>query len=127
MSGGGPLESITLNNRRFPVDGEVNAMISLSGFTNEVKPNGDGKSFRIVKTAKTAKAKAIPIIIDNSRGDMEFIQEIMDSADPVPFFATEVDGTVWEGEVMISGDPEKSAKEGTMEIEVHGDIGRQGA
>lgn len=127
MTGGGPLESITIKKRRFPVDGEINAMLSLGGFTNEVKPNGDGQTFRIVKTAKTAKLKAIPIIIDNSRGDMEFIQEIMDDPEPVDCFATEVDGTVWEGSVTIAGDPEKSTKEGTMEIEVHGSFNRQGA
>jgi len=126
MATGGPLESVTLNNRRFPVDGEVNAMISLPGFINEVKPNGDFQSFRIIKTAKSGKAKSIPIIIDNARGDTEFIQEIMDSLEPVPFFATETDGTVWEGSVMIVGDPEKSTKEATMEIEIHGIIKRQG-
>jgi len=126
MASGGPLESITINNRRFPVDGEVNAMLSHAGFTNEIKPNGDGTS-RIVKTAKTAKLKAVPIVIDNSRGDMEFIQEIMDSHEFVPCFANEVDGTVWEGSVMIAGDPEKSIKESTMEIEVHGSLNRQGA
>ena len=126
MGAGGPLESITIDNRRFPVDGEVNAMLSLGGFTNEIKPNGDGTS-RIVKTAKTAKLKAVPIVMDNGRGDMEFIQNVMDSHEFVPFFATEVDGTVWEGNVMISGDPEKSAKESTMEIEVHGSLNRQGA
>lgn len=124
---GGPLESVTINSRRFPVDGEANAMISLGGFTNEVKPNGDGKTYRIVKTAKNAKIKSIPIVVDSARGDVEFIQAIQDSFEPVPFFATEVDGTVWEGDVMIAGDPEKSAKEGTMEIEVNGNIKRQGA
>jgi hypothetical protein len=127
MSAGGPLESVTINSRRFPVDGEANAMISLAGFTNEVKPNGDGKTYRIVKTAKNSKIKSIPIVVDNARGDVEFIQDIMNSFEPVPFFATEVDGTVWEGDVMISGDPEKSSKESTMEIEVHGNIKRQGA
>jgi len=127
MSTGGPLESVTLSNRRFPVDGEINAMVSLPGFTNEVKPNGDGQSFRLVKTAKAGKMKSIPLIIDNSRGDVEFLQEIMDSLEPVPFFATESDGTVWEGNVMISGDPEKSTKEATMEIEIQGFLKRQGA
>jgi hypothetical protein len=127
MSAGGPLESVTINSRRFPVDGEANAMISLAGFTNEVKPNGDGKTYRIVKTAKNSKIKSIPIVVDNARGDVEFIQDIMNAFEPVPFFATEVDGTVWEGDVMISGDPEKSSKESTMEIEVHGNIKRQGA
>jgi len=126
MASGGPLESITLNTRRFPVDGEVNAMVSLPGFTNEIKPNGDFETARIVKTAKTGKMEAIPIVIDNERGDMEFLQDIMNSFEFVDFLATEVDGTIWEGNVMVSGDPKKSTKESTMEIEVHGSIKRQG-
>lgn len=126
MASGGPLESITLDNRRFSVDGEANVMLSLGGYTNEIKPNGDG-TFRIIKTAKVAKLKACPIVIDNARGDMEFIQERMNLSEPFSAFATEVDGTVWEGSVMISGDPEKSTKESTMEIEVHGQLNRQGA
>ena len=127
MAAGGPLESVTIDNRRFPVDGEINAMLSLSGFTNEAKPNGDGKSFRVVKTPKTAKLKAVTVVMDNERGDMEFIQYVINLFEPVPFFATEVDGTVWEGNIIITGDPEKSTKEATMELELQGILNRQGA
>ncbi len=126
MASGGPWESVVLNNRRFPIDGEANVMVSQSGYTNEIKVNGD-KTVRQVKTAKAGKVKGLVLEIDNARGDNEFLQEIMDSSDFVAFYGTGVDGTVWEGTVQISGDPEKSEKEGTMEIEVHGTIRRQGA
>lgn len=122
----GPLESININNRRFPVDGEANAVINIDGYTNEVKPNGKPGDNRIVKSRRSGKIGAIPVVIDNSRGDMEFLQEIMDSNSFVPFYATEVDGTTWEGNVQIIETPEKSTKEGTMEIAVSGFIKRQG-
>jgi hypothetical protein len=126
MATGGPLESFTINNRRFAVDGEANVSVIFPGHTNEVKPNGDGSN-RIIKSRKTGKLDKIPIVIDNDRGDMEFIQEVMDNFDFVSCFAVEVDGTVWEGNMMITGEPEKSTKESTMEITVEGTLSRQGA
>ena len=126
MSVHGPLESINIDGRRFPIDGEANAVINFDGYINEVKPNAKPGESRIVKSRRSGKISAIPIIIDNTRGDMEFIQAIMDSLDFVNFFATEVDETVWEGKVMITESPEKSTKEGTMEISVMGNVKRQG-
>lgn len=126
MSVHGPLESVNIDGRRFPVDGEANAVVSLDGYTNEVKSNGQPGESRIVKSRRSGKVSAIPIIIDNTRGDMEFLQTVMNSPDFVSFFATEVDGTVWEGNVMITESPEASSKEGTMEISVMGNIKRQG-
>ena len=126
MATGGPWESITLNNRRFPVDGEAAVKLSLPGFISEVKPLGDGKSNRIEMMAKSGKAKAIPIIIDHDNNDLQFIQEIMNSGEFVSFNGTTVAGVVWEGDVMISGDPEVDEKTTIMEIEVHGNITKQG-
>jgi len=126
MATGGPLESITINNRRFSIDAEVDATITLPGFTNVIKPNGDG-SMRMIKSRKLGKNDKIPINIDNERGDMEFIQDVMDSFEFVPALAVEVDGTVWEGSIQISGEPGKSTKESTMEITIEGTLKRQGA
>lgn len=126
MAGGGPLESVTINNRRFPVDGEANADIMLPGFTSEVKPNGDGSNRKIL-SRKTGKLDKIPINIDNERGDMEFLQSVMDDPDFVSCLLVEVDGTVWEGDMTITGEPGKSSKEGTMEITLEGSLSRQGA
>ncbi|MDD2778240.1 MAG: hypothetical protein PHS93_07960 [Candidatus Omnitrophica bacterium] len=125
MATGGPLESVTIDGRRFAVDGEVNADIALAGFTNEVKPNGDG-SYRLVKSRKPAKSDKIPIVLDDSRGDHEFIQERMDSADFFPVDFTKVTGVVMSGNMQITGDPAESTKESTMEITFMGGLKRQG-
>ena len=126
MGASGPLESININTRRFPVDGEANAVMNLSGYTNEVKPNGNPNEDRIVKSRRSGKVGAIPVVVDNNRGDIEFLQDIMNSNDFVSFYATEVDDTVWEGNVQITETPEKNTKEGIMEITVMGYIKRQG-
>jgi len=122
----GPLESININTRRFPVDGEINAVLNLDGYTNEVKPNGQPGESRIIKSRRSGKIGAIPLVIDSSRGDVEFLQEIMNSNDFVDFYATGVDGITWEGNVQIVESPELATKDGTMEIVVMGFVKRQG-
>jgi hypothetical protein len=123
MATSGPLESTNIAGRRFAVDGEVDAAMALSGFTNEVKPNGDG-SFRLVKARKTGRANTVPIVMDDQRDDEEFIQGIMDSMEFVTISFTKVDGTVYKGSMQIVEDPETSTKEGTKELSFMGSLGK---
>lgn len=124
MASGGPIESVTIDTRRFAVDGEVDAALALAGYMNEVKPNGD-RTVRLVKSVKVGRANSIPIVIDDSRDDEEFIQEIMDSLTLVDVEVTDVNGTVWSGRAQIVEDPETSKKEGTKEISLHGTFRKQ--
>ena len=120
----GPIESVSIDGRRFPVDGEADVALSLSGYINEMKPNGDG-SVRMVKSVKPARVNSIPIVIDDARGDEEFIQAVMDSLVPVNIEMTAVDAIVWSGTGQIVEDPETSKKVGTKDINLHGLISRQ--
>lgn len=124
MGVSGPIESVTINNRRFPVDGEVTAAVALPGSMNEVKPNGDG-SQRLVKSVRVGRVNTLPLVIDNDRGDMEFLQDAMNENGMIPFAATEVDGAVWDGSGQIVEDPEKDTKEGTMEVSYAGSLRKQ--
>lgn len=124
MAKGGPIESININGRRFAVDGEVDMALVLAGYINEVKPNGD-RTVRLVKSVKTGKFNTIPIVIDNDRGDEEFIQSVMDNLSLVNISVTDVNGDVWSGLGQIVEDPETSIKEGTKEISVHGTFAKQ--
>jgi hypothetical protein len=117
----GPLESVNIDGRRFTVDGEVDGAKALSGFMNEMKPNGDG-SFRMVKSRKTGRYNSLPLVIDNDRGDEEYLQEKMDSFKPYTVSFTEVDGKVWSGSMQIAEDPETSSKEGTKEVSFAGSL-----
>lgn len=117
----GPLESVNVDGRRFTLDGEVDGAKALSGFMNEVKPNGDG-SFRTVKSRKTGRYNSLPLVIDNDRGDEEFLQERMDSFNFFTVSFSEVDGKVWSGSMQIVEDPETSSKEGTKEVSFAGSL-----
>jgi hypothetical protein len=124
MATGGPLESITIDGRRFAIDGEVDAALALQGYTNEVKPNGD-KTVRLVKSVKTGRLNSIPVVIDDARDDESFIQGVMDGLSLVNISATDVNGNTWSGTGQIVEDPETSKKEGTKEINVHGVFKKQ--
>jgi hypothetical protein len=120
----GPIESITINGRRFAVDGEVDAAQALSGYTNEVKSNGD-RTVRLVKGVKSGRFNSIPIVMDDARDDETFIQEVMDNLSLVDTSVTDVNGNTWSGLSQIVEDPETSKKEGTKEINVHGTFSKQ--
>jgi hypothetical protein len=123
MSVSGPLESVNIAGRRFAVDGEVDAAIALAGFTNEVKPNGDG-SFRLIKSRKAGRVNTIPIQMDDTRDDEEYIQRVMDLTTFPTMAFTKVDGTVYKGAMQIVEDPETSTKEGTKELSFMGSLGK---
>lgn len=120
----GPIETVNIDGRSFTVDGEVDGAKALSGFMNEVKSNGDG-SFRLVKSRKPGRYNSLPLVIDNDRGDEEFIQERMNSFKFFNVNITEVDGTVFTGSMQIVEDPETSSKEGTKEVSFAGSLRKQ--
>lgn len=120
----GPVESVTIDGRRFTVDGEADIAQAMAGFTNEVKPNGDG-SQRLVKTRKVGRGNGFPLVMDDARDDETFIQERMDSKEFFTIDFTKVDGAVWSGPGQIVEDPETSTKEGTKEVNFAGSFTKQ--
>lgn len=120
----GSFESVNINGRRFTVDAEATVTYKYGGYTNEVKPNADG-SFRNLKTRKVGMMSAIPIVMDDSKDDEEFIQATMDSLGFISFSATKVDGTVLAGQGQIVEDPETDVKEGTKELNYAGSLAKQ--
>jgi hypothetical protein len=124
MAGGGPIESITIKGRRFPVDAESDMDLNLGGYTNEVKPNGDGSS-RLVKARRLAKLSGGSLSVDNDRGDNEFLQIVADDTDLVDVDVTLVDGTVYSGNMQISGDFTYKTMDSICEIELVGTLEKQ--
>jgi hypothetical protein len=124
MPAGGSVQGVTIKGRYFPVDAEADVNKTLSGFTNEIKPNGDG-SQRMIKSVKTGKLESIKVQIDNARQDLEFLQEVADSLDFVDVDLTEIDGTIYSGSMQLTGDIKASTKESTAEITLEGTLAQQ--
>lgn len=118
----GAWESITINGRRFTckADDDVNYHLS-GGFENEILMQGDG-SMQQKKTRVPGAISGININIDDSRDDLEFIEECQNSLDFFPVTGTKVDGTVLAGNMQITDKNDVSSAENTLELSFEGTL-----
>lgn len=116
---GGSIESVFLAGRSFAVDAEAEVTITPNGYTNESKANGNGTG-RIIKTRKLGMVEGLALEIDDSRNDLQFIQDVADGGDFEAFNITLVDGTVYYGDVQVEGDFSKSTQSSLCTIGLKG-------
>lgn len=74
---GGSMESVSIKGRQFAVASDSEADRFLGGRVNEVEGNGDA-SARLLQTMTPWRMGAIALVIDDRRGDQEFLQEVAD-------------------------------------------------
>lgn len=119
MSAHGTPKEAAIKGRTFAVIGDSDVNIDLGGYSAEVQTNANGTS-RVLLTAKPGKAESLSLAIDHTRGDLEFLQSIVDAGELVDFSLSYVDDTVYYGRMIITGDLKGSAKEGKADIELSG-------
>ncbi len=117
MAVGGPIKNVILEGRYFDVEGDNEVEMFSGGWTNEVTPNGNG-SGRIIKTPKTGEANKLPIIIDDDRGDEEFIKELRNRHSWIKASFTDINDNTFSGDVQIVGDSVTNKKTMVMEIDL---------
>lgn len=118
----GAWESITINGRRFTCKADDDVTYHLSGgFENEILMQGDG-SMTHKKTRVPGAISGININIDDSRDDLEFIEECQNSLDFFPVTGTKVDGTVLAGNMQITDKNDVSSAENTLELSLEGTL-----
>jgi hypothetical protein len=120
MARGGDIQSININGREFDPANEQTLNYRLSGFTNENLPTGNGK-LHTNKRRKLGGFDGLAISIDPSRQDLEFLQEIANSFDPVPVSITLVNGTVYSGSLKMEDVLDANSGDGTVEISMMGE------
>ena len=116
----GALESIVIDGRRFTCDSEDQPKFVLPGFENEVLPNADG-TVRQKKKRVAGKITDVNIVMDDSRGDQQFIQDAANNLDFVSISATKVDGTLVSGNMQITDEKQLDGGKNTMSISLAGD------
>ena len=119
MPVGGSIEEVTLNGRIFAVAADAESNRKLGGFENEVQANGDG-SARMVKTRVPLMMDGLQISIDDTRGDQEFVQALMDGNAFFPIAITYANGETYQGEAQVTGEGQASSQSTTMEITLSG-------
>lgn len=117
---GGSCESCSIRGRNFPVAADADATLQIGGWQNEVQPNGDG-TVRIIKTRVPPMVEGVALGIDHNKADLEFLQEIAESGDLVPFALTLASGVVWQGKMTITGEVKGSTMNATAPLTFTGE------
>ena len=117
---GGDIRQLTISGREFDVKGEdANVNIDLGGFTNEVSQNGNGTT-NVVKGRKSAGFSDCPISCDDTRQDLEYLQELSNAGAEVPVTMTLASGVTYSGSLVPVGDIMKATGDGTLSLEMRG-------
>jgi len=124
MNISGPIESITIAGRRFPVDGEDAGNVVLSGFKNEIKFNGDG-SKRLIRSRAHGSIKNLNVQITHSNKDLEFLRDQQSTSDFFDVSLTYCDGTTYAGSMQFVDEITEDTQQGTAGISLEGDLEMQ--
>jgi len=119
MSVGGSVQNCSIDGRSFAVAADADVTVNIGGFTNEVQANGDGTA-RTVKTRVPWSASGIALVIDESRGDLEFLQDVAASTEDKPIALEFASGTVRQGRGTITDNVELSSQNTTAPITLMG-------
>lgn len=116
---GGSVESVMMDGRIFPVAADADTQRKLGGFENDVQANGDGTG-RLIKTRVPLSITGLTVEIDDSQGDHEFLQRLMNRNDYFPFAITYASGVTYQGRAQITGEVQVSNNAQTASINIMG-------
>jgi hypothetical protein len=117
---GGPLESVSIDGREFAVAGDADVNRKLGGKENEFQLNGNQTTGRVIQTPVSWKLDAIPLEMDDARGDQEFVQAIASAGALVDNTATNAAGETYQGRGIPTGELQKSEGSTTMPTTLEG-------
>jgi len=117
---GGDIRSCKINNREFEVPTGTSKTLRTSGFNNEAKASGNGK-MSIMQTRILGGFSDLVVMVDDDRQDLEFLQEIADSGNPVQVSVTYASGATYAGSLSLVGEIGKNTADGTATISMSGE------
>jgi hypothetical protein len=116
----GDIRQLTINSREFDVvGGDANVNVDAGGFSNEAALAGNG-ALLVTQRRKVAGFSDCPVGIDDSRQDLEFLQELADAGVPVPVTMTLASGVTYSGSLLPVGDLAKATGDGSTSLEMRG-------
>lgn len=116
---GGSIESVTLDGREFAVAADAEAQRKLGGDENELAMNGNGTG-RLLKTKVGWSLDGVVIETDDSRGDQEFVQDLVDRNDFYPVAITYASGITYQGTGQVIGENPASSQSATQAVSLMG-------
>lgn len=116
----GDIRQLTINGREFDPAPESSCNVLLGGYANEYSQCGNGED-HIKQSRKGAGITDLSLSVDDSRQDLEFLQEAQDSGESVPVTLTLASGVAYAGSLVVVADElGKSTGEGTVSISLRG-------
>lgn len=116
----GDIRQFTWFGKEFDIKGEdANIAIDLGGYSMESTISGNGV-FLSTKRRKKAMVSDVVISLDDTRRDLEFLQEKIDSAAIGPLTITLASGVTYQGSMALTGELKKSTGDGTASVAFEG-------
>ena len=116
---GGSIEAVALAGRNFTVAADAESQRKLGGFENEVRGNGDG-SARVIKTRVPLSLDGLTLVVDDGRGDVEYLQGLANRPDFFPVAITYASGLTYQGTAQIVGEMQSSSQNSTAAVSLAG-------
>ena len=116
---GGSLESVSIDGRLFSVAADADTNRKLGGFEAELQANGDGTARKIL-TRVPWSIDGLTLVVDDDRGDHEFLQEIIARKEYVAIVATYASGASYQGSGTVSGELSTSSQNATAAVTLSG-------
>jgi hypothetical protein len=117
----GDIRQLTINGREFDAAPESSCNVRTGGFANEVARNGNG-SIHVTQKRTNAGVTDLSLSIDDTRQDLEFLQEQADEGVPIPVTMTLASGIGYSGSlVVVAEDLGKATGEGTAQLSLLGE------
>ena len=117
---GGSIQEVALSGRVFAVAADSEVQRKLGGFENEVQPNGDGMTARLIKTRVAWMLDGLSLEMDDSRGDHEFLQGLQDQNAYFPVSIVYASGEIYQGTGQVTGETQASSQSAMASVSLMG-------
>lgn len=118
MAISGSVESVALDGQSYSVAADADVTVTIGGFKNETKINGNGTG-RTIKERVPWKLAGLQLAIDFDAGDPAVLQNLADG-EPHDVVITFADDSKLNGTGVIEGDLGFSSQDGTASMDLSG-------
>lgn len=115
----GDVAQFVYKGREFAIKGDGSADIELPGYAGDINPTGNGDA-DVKLMRKLGSVSGLPLLMDVSRGDLEFWRDAASSGEANPMSITLVNGTTYSGSMYVQGELKYASGDGTVTPELRG-------
>ncbi len=119
MAIGGSVRAFSIAGRLFAVAADADVAVKLGGRSNETQPNGDS-TVRRIQSVEPWSAEGMVLVLDDARGDQEFLQNLADGGADEPITFTYASGETYQGVGNIDGEMPRSSQNATGTLKFSG-------